>query len=124
MLPDQTCAFGAALAPSLGWLFFARAATGVAIGLTGLSLTSANPASSDDSDTYNVTLSVTDGALSVGGAHTGLSGTFSGSSITFSGSLGNVNAALADNTISYTLPFADDVTTVFLRMNSSNSDGR
>lgn len=28
-------AFGAALAPSLGWLFFARVAAGVAIGLTG-----------------------------------------------------------------------------------------
>ncbi len=72
-----------------------------AITLTGLTVTSADPGTSDDNDTYNVTLSVNDGSLSVGGAHTGLAGSFSGSSISFSGSLSDVNTALAG--VSYTV---------------------
>ena len=71
----------------------------VAVGLTGLSV---SEAAGDSGDTINVTLSVNDGSLAVGGSHTGLTGTFSGSSITFSGSLSNVTTALADNNISYT----------------------
>ena len=74
-----------------------------AITLTGLSVTSADPTTSDDSDTYNVTLSVGHGTLALGST-AGLTVTADGSSgtLTFSGSLTDVNAALTNN-VSYTV---------------------
>jgi hypothetical protein len=71
------------------------------IGLPNLHVASPDPGTSDDSDTYNVTLVVQNGSLAVGGSHAGLTGTFTGASIAFSGTLADVNKALADNNISY-----------------------
>src|SRR5207302_1255171 len=70
--------------------------------LTGLQVSSADPTTSDDNDTYNVSLGVANGTLNVGGAHTGLIGTFTGATISFVGSLSDVNAALVNNNVSYT----------------------
>src|SRR4029077_15240037 len=83
-----------------------------AIALTALSLTSADPGTSDDADTYNVTLSVGHGTLALA-RHANLTGTFSGSSITFSGSLTDVNAALASASYTPTSEFEGTDTLTF-----------
>ncbi|WP_128971356.1 beta strand repeat-containing protein [Bradyrhizobium tropiciagri] len=73
----------------------------VGAGLTGLSLASGDNNAIDNADTFTVNLSVANGTLVVGGAHTGLTGSFGGATISFSGSLANVQAALANNNITY-----------------------
>ena len=72
------------------------------IALTGLSVTSANPGTSDDGDTYNLTLSVLHGTVALNNT-SGLVGTNSGSTVSLSGSLANINAALAlSGNVTYT----------------------
>jgi hypothetical protein len=71
------------------------------VGLTGLSVQPGDNSANDALDTFNVTLSVEHGSLSIKD-HDGLTGTFVGSTVTFSGSLSAVQAALADNNITYT----------------------
>ncbi len=71
-----------------------------AVGLTGLSVQPGDNSANDALDTFNVTLSVEHGSLSVTD-HAGLTGSFVGSTVTFSGSLSAVQAALADNNITY-----------------------
>ncbi len=72
-----------------------------AVGLTGLSVQPGDTSANDALDTFNVTLSVEHGSLAVT-EHAGLTGSFVGSTVTFSGSLSAVQAALADNNITYT----------------------
>ena len=72
-----------------------------AVGLTGLSVQPGDTSANDALDTFNVTLSVEHGSLAVTD-HAGLTGSFVGSTVTFSGSLSAVQAALADNNITYT----------------------
>src|SRR5262249_41628419 len=93
---------GVAETPSLASLAAQSTNENTAVGLTGLStVTSHDPGTSDDSDTFKVTLSVANGSLSVA-THTNLGGTFSGSTVTLTGALSDVNAALANNNITYT----------------------
>src|SRR6185437_5003348 len=74
-----------------------------AVKLTGLSLQPGDSSANDAADTYTVTLSVGHGSLSLTSATglTFLNNVSSGASITFSGSLADVQAALADNNITY-----------------------
>src|SRR5260370_9632584 len=72
------------------------------ITLTGLSVSSADPITSDDSDTYNVTLGVGRGTLALAST-TGLTVTADGSSgtLTFCGTLSEVTPPLTG--VSYTV---------------------
>src|SRR5260370_15841877 len=92
---------GVADTPVLGTAADHTLAENAAVGLTGLSVSPADPSANDAADTYNVTLSVAHGTLSMA-TTAGLTGTLSGSSLAFSGSLSAVQAALADGQITYT----------------------
>src|SRR5260370_745530 len=92
---------GVADTPVLGTAADHTLAENAAVGLTGLSVSPADPSANDAADTYNVTLSVGHGTLSMA-TTAGLTGTLSGNSLAFSGSLSAVQAALADNNITYT----------------------
>jgi VCBS repeat-containing protein len=115
--PAATTITGVADTPTITTPAAKTTAENVAVGLTGLSVTEA---AGDSGDTINVTLSVAHGSLLVG-THTGLSGSFSGSSITFSGLASAVNAALADNNITY-MPTSNFVGSDTLHLTATSTE--